>query len=208
MLTLVAALSTTAAPRIAVFGGSGFIGSHVCKELVSRGCAVTSISRCGLDTRGAIRIDGSEPTVPERFPGEAWVDQVTWIAADTTDEDQLTEALASGVDGVVGCIGGPPLLRMSQNSWNGYKWSDESHETYSKSLALNALAFAAARRAGARRCAFVGVAQMAEMAYDRTLEGPSRQRHSLLSWPSGTGLPGPRLRYALGVSSRAAQGPM
>ena len=34
-----------------------------------------------------------------------------------------------------------------------------------QALAPNALAFDAARRAGAQRCAFVGVAEMAEIAY-------------------------------------------
>ena len=112
--------------------------------------------------------------VPERFPGEAWVGQVTWLAADAADETQLDGALAGGLDGVVGCLGAPPLLRMSQNSWNGYKWSNESRQAYAQALAPNALAFGAARRAGARRCAFVGVAQMAEMAYDGALQAPSR----------------------------------
>ena len=171
MLIALVALSTATAPRVVVLGGSGFIGSHVCKALIGRGCAVTSISRSGLNTRGAPRLDGSQPTVPERFPGEAWVGQVAWIAADAAVEGQLDEALAGGVDGVVGCLGAPSLLQMRKDSWNGRAWSDESRATYAQALAPNALAFDAARRAGALRCAFVGVAEMAEMAYGGTLPG-------------------------------------
>ena len=62
MLALLA-LSTAMAPRIVVLGGSGFIGSEVCKALIGRGCAVTSVSRSGMKTRGALRLDGSQPTV-------------------------------------------------------------------------------------------------------------------------------------------------
>ena len=46
--------------------------------------------------------------MPERFPGEAWVGQVEWVAADAAEEGQLDEAFAGGVDGVVGCLGSPP----------------------------------------------------------------------------------------------------
>ena len=44
---LLAALAT-AAPRVAVFGGSGFVGSRVCQTLVGAGCDVVSVSRTGL----------------------------------------------------------------------------------------------------------------------------------------------------------------
>jgi uncharacterized protein YbjT (DUF2867 family) len=42
--------------RVAVFGGSGFIGSQVCKTLIACGCAVTSISLTGDAPRS--RFDG------------------------------------------------------------------------------------------------------------------------------------------------------
>jgi len=113
--------------------------------------------------------EAPHPQVPERFPGEAWVDQVAWVAADAAVEGQLDEALAGGVDGVVGCLGAPSLLQMRKDSWNGRAWSDESRATYAQVLAPNALAFDAARRAGAKRCVFIGVAAMAELAYGGTL---------------------------------------
>ena len=51
--------------------------------------------------------DAPHTQVPERFPGEAWVGEVAWVAADAAVEGLLDEAFAGGVDGVVGCLGAP-----------------------------------------------------------------------------------------------------
>ena len=50
-------------PKLVVFGGSGYVGSHVCEEGLRMGVAVTSINRSGR---------------PKNLKG-AWVDQVTWV---------------------------------------------------------------------------------------------------------------------------------
>eukprot|EP00798_Chlamydomonas_sp_ICE-L_P005825 gene5825-6110_t len=75
--------------KLFVFGGRGFVGSHVCKEAVSSGLEVVSISRSG--TPPAVR--------------EPWMDQVQWLRGNAleprTFEKHLTEAAA-----VISCIGG------------------------------------------------------------------------------------------------------
>ncbi|KAF4581924.1 putative oxidoreductase [Ophiocordyceps camponoti-floridani] len=62
-----------AAKRIVVCGGSGFLGSRVCKHAVTRGWDVTSISRSG--TPNWESVSGSAQT-------PAWAHQVSWESAD------------------------------------------------------------------------------------------------------------------------------
>jgi dihydroflavonol-4-reductase len=65
--------------RILVTGASGFIGSHICAELVREGASVRGFCR-------------SEP------PAEAWVSE--WMAGDVTDPRAVERAMA-GCDAVV-----------------------------------------------------------------------------------------------------------
>ncbi|XP_050235049.1 uncharacterized protein At1g32220, chloroplastic [Mercurialis annua] len=51
--------------RIVVLGGSGFVGSAICKAAVSKGIETVSLSRSG------------RPSYPD-----SWVDQVNWIPGD------------------------------------------------------------------------------------------------------------------------------
>jgi hypothetical protein len=39
--------SSSSVPRLVVFGGRGFVGSHILQEALSQGLAVTSVSRSG-----------------------------------------------------------------------------------------------------------------------------------------------------------------
>ena len=72
--------------KIAITGGTGFIGRHVARDLVTRGHQVIAIAR-GQYTRNTQPVEGA-----------------TFIALDTNNMDKLTEAF-NGCDAVVHCAG-------------------------------------------------------------------------------------------------------
>ena len=79
--------------KVTVVGGTGFVGSRVCKILTEDyGVSVTSVSKSG--------------TVPSTFGGEEWTNQVTWKSADllSGDEAQIANAIGSP-DSIVSCVG-------------------------------------------------------------------------------------------------------
>ncbi|XP_016573305.2 uncharacterized protein At1g32220, chloroplastic isoform X2 [Capsicum annuum] len=73
--------------RIVVIGGSGFVGSAICKAAVSRGIEVISLSRSGRPS----------------YSG-SWVDQVTWMTGDVFYANW--DELLVGVTAVVSTLGG------------------------------------------------------------------------------------------------------
>lgn len=56
-------------PRVVVFGGNGYIGTHVCQAALALGLDVTAIGRSGR---------------PQYSTGP-WGDQVNWVAADALE---------------------------------------------------------------------------------------------------------------------------
>nr|XP_023891068.1 uncharacterized protein At1g32220, chloroplastic [Quercus suber]POE62346.1 uncharacterized protein, chloroplastic [Quercus suber] len=74
--------------KLLVLGGSGFVGSHVCREALDRGLTVASLSRSG---RSSIR--------------DSWANHVTWHQGNLLLPDTLKEAL-SGATAVISCVGG------------------------------------------------------------------------------------------------------
>jgi len=85
-----AVVSCLASPakKIAVFGGTGYVGSAVCERLVKRGYAVTAVSRRGVNPR---------PESPE-------LSQVTWMKGDATDV-KTVDAIINDSDAAVHAIG-------------------------------------------------------------------------------------------------------
>lgn len=73
--------------RVVVFGGSGFVGSAICKAAVSKGIDVISLSRSGRPS----------------YSG-SWVDQVNWVTGDVFYAN-WDEVLA-GATAVVSTLGG------------------------------------------------------------------------------------------------------
>ena len=111
-----------------VLGGTGFVGSRVCKVLVSKGAEVTSVSRSG--------------SCPSWASEEEWTKEVKWVAADLLGA-YTREVVAGDCDSVVSCVGvvdlDPQVLRRGNGGAN-----------------LNA--FASAKRAGVGRSVYVSVA--------------------------------------------------
>lgn len=73
--------------RVVVLGGSGFVGSAICKAAVSKGIEVISLSRSGRPT----------------YSG-SWVDQVTWISGDVFYVNW--DEVLNGATSVVSTLGG------------------------------------------------------------------------------------------------------
>eukprot|EP00966_Prymnesium_polylepis_P094471 2186735-Prymnesium_polylepis.1 len=148
--------------RIAVVGGTGLVGSHVCKALIACGCAVTSISRGGASAA----LVGSAPPPLSRFEGEQWLSQVSWVQCDAAVEGAVAVALPGDVDGVVSCVGAGDLLEASANGWSsGWGWSDQSKQQYAEHFEPSAQVVAASKTAGAQRFVYVGVASYAEEGF-------------------------------------------
>ncbi|XP_052205085.1 uncharacterized protein At1g32220, chloroplastic-like [Diospyros lotus] len=74
--------------KLLVLGGSGFVGSHVCREAVMRGLNVSSLSRSGR---------------PSLY--KSWANNVFWHQGNLLSTDSLKNAL-NGVTCVISCVGG------------------------------------------------------------------------------------------------------
>ncbi|KAJ1283654.1 hypothetical protein BS78_03G144900 [Paspalum vaginatum] len=74
--------------KLLVLGGSGFVGSHVCKEALDRGLFVSSLNRSG------------KPSI-----SESWVEKVVWNQGNLLEPASLKDAM-DDVFAVVSCVGG------------------------------------------------------------------------------------------------------
>ncbi|KAL7527653.1 hypothetical protein ACHAWF_002262 [Thalassiosira exigua] len=74
--------------KVAVFGGTGYVGSAVCERLVKRGHEVTAVSRRGANPR----------------PDSKELSQVTWVQGDATDMTTVEDVLEDS-NAAVHCIG-------------------------------------------------------------------------------------------------------
>jgi nucleoside-diphosphate-sugar epimerase len=130
VVALFLCVAPSCALRVTVVGGTGFVGSRVCKSLVDKGAEVTSVSKSGR--------------VPAWAAGEAWTRDVRWASVDLLSGDEAaTDAAIGSPDSVVSCVGvvdpDPEVLRRGNGD-------------------ANVNAFASAKRGGVKRAVYVSVA--------------------------------------------------
>ena len=198
VLIAASACSSANAMRVVVFGGSGFIGSAVCKALVEAGCcSVQSISRNGKDTMAStISLTGQQKANLARYDGEAWISEVDWRQEDSMNVPERDKSVQSGVDVyrrpvaapptapkldavtldgavdvVVSCVGTGELLKPRSDGWLGARWSPAQEQLYAQNYNPNSQAVAAAKAAGAARFVYVGVSSEAELGFGGSLPG-------------------------------------
>ena len=137
MLALsLSALAMAAPLKVTVCGGSGFVGSRVCKYLVDAGAEVTSVSLSGKP--------------PAAFAGEDWTKEVTWKATNIVRGPRETlEACIGTPDAIVSCQGSIGFDRQGLLLGNGIANKDIA---------------AAAKKAGVKKIAYVSVSKEVEDA--------------------------------------------
>lgn len=93
--------------KIILFGGNGFVGTQIAKELVTRNVETVCVSRTGA--------------MPTHLKSVDWAQQVDWMQGDALNPDPelFTDATV-----VVSLIGSPPVPTFSK-------------EAYAKQLAMN-----------------------------------------------------------------------
>ncbi|XP_050226408.1 uncharacterized protein At1g32220, chloroplastic isoform X2 [Mercurialis annua] len=80
--------SSSSTEKVLILGGSGFVGSHMCKEALRHGLTVSSLSRSG---RSSLH--------------ESWADSIVWHQGDLLKPNSLKHAM-DGVTSVISCVGG------------------------------------------------------------------------------------------------------
>eukprot|EP00980_Cylindrotheca_fusiformis_P000890 scaffold233_cov81-Cylindrotheca_fusiformis.AAC.10 len=89
LLSLVACAEALAPPqKVAVFGGTGYVGSQVCERLVQKGYQVTGVSRRGANPR----------------TDNDLLEQVNWVSGDATKADDV-EKIVQDADAIVHAVG-------------------------------------------------------------------------------------------------------
>uniref|UniRef100_A0A7S2IF54 NAD-dependent epimerase/dehydratase domain-containing protein n=1 Tax=Helicotheca tamesis TaxID=374047 RepID=A0A7S2IF54_9STRA len=158
-LTLLLSYSRiTSAYQVAVFGGSGFIGSRICKILSNvPGCSVISISRSGVP--------------PSWCQEEEWIDDVKWISADAISmlkEKKKICADDDNIDAAVSCVGN---VRPSPN-WDGFwglHWDDEVMRRENGDVNVNIAEMS--KSLGCRKFVYLSVSYDTAKALEGPLEG-------------------------------------
>ena len=144
---LVALLTASFAFRVAVFGGSGFIGSRICQTLATAGCEVVSISRAG------------QP--PAWAADNSWSARVEWLSADMLANSLVVLPLGK-LDAAISCVGNSRPSPIWQEFF-GLHW-DPRAMSYENGL-VNERIVRASRDAGATRFVYISLWSTSKFAF-------------------------------------------
>lgn len=115
--------------KIIIYGGNGFVGTHVAQALAGRACVVC-LSRSGHK--------------PLHLKDAAWSEQVRWCKGDAADPD---EKLLASADVLICLVGAAPLPTFSEQAYQ---------EALHQNGITNRNAIHAAAQAGVQRVILLG----------------------------------------------------
>ena len=153
-------MGVASAMRVAVVGGTGLVGSRVCRALVNKyDCEVLSISRRG--------------SAPAWAQDQTWATKVQWQAADAAVEGAAATALEAfgAVDSVVSCVGTRDMLNLDASSTQE-RAKQKADASRAANGPPNVQVVNAAKAANAKSYVYVGVASDAETGFSGATPGP------------------------------------
>lgn len=115
---------------VTVFGGNGFVGTHICEALCEAGVIVQSVSRTG--------------TIPAHLKNQGWANDVSWIKG---DGNSISPSLFENQQAVISTVGSPPLPTFSKEAFENQVHNNGHVNANIASVALDA---------GVKRLIFIG----------------------------------------------------
>ena len=113
-----------------IYGGNGFVGTHLAEKMIAQQFKVICVSRSG--------------SMPVHLQGQAWAQQVQWLSGDASQPD--TELLASA-DVLISVVGSPPIPTVGEQAY--------AKQVFTNGV-TNCNALAAAAEAGVKRVVLMG----------------------------------------------------
>ena len=143
--------------KVAVFGGSGFIGRRICEVLVKSGdCEVCSISKSGKP--------------PTFYCDNSWADKVEWISYDFGMESSIEEENIDlgTIDAAISCVGNmDPCLEWKQLFGLGF----DNDKLMVQNGAWNERICELSKNSGAQNFVFLSVNYETSKAFEGPIPG-------------------------------------
>jgi len=104
--------SSTQKPTVAIYGGNGFVGSHIAQELIKHDFTVVCFSRTGHK--------------PAHLHAHSWSEKVRWSKGDASNANH--DCLKQ-IDIVISTVGSPPLPTFSDEAFEAQLFANGTCNT-------------------------------------------------------------------------------